>query len=169
MLASDVFLLFSVVAARFRQARAVLQEGCRQFLYGLPDFTSDLVMCLVGLRLASYVLPSKLIFGLCHPEQIGRQLSAAHVVEYMLRGLEAFALLYIAALEATVQPHVTMVCEYSEIEWLYNPCEVGSLGEPAIVDGDFATQVEPSLILGKAGELVCDSSACSCRRVCTAK
>src|SRR3989338_3294527 len=134
--------------------RQILRHGAAQLLDSLAHLLPHLVMRLIGALLAADIVPLQLLFGLRGTEQIGRQLVAAHVVEYLLALLQPLAGMNVLRPHAAVQALVAVILKDRIVERRIHAGIFGSGGELFIVLGQFVAYCQTLLAFRQAGEFL---------------
>lgn len=123
----------------------MLGHRAAEFFDRLAHFRPDFTVGLVGFFFAGDLFAAEFFLGLSGAEEIGRQLSAAHVVEDLLALFQAFAAVDVLRAEATVEAHVAVVLEDGVVAGLDHSGVFGGAGQLAVVSAQFGADGEAAL------------------------
>ena len=134
-----LFFLFEFLNALGRR-RQVLRQRAAQFFYKAPNLVAYVLMDLISRLFTLDLLSLQLLLGLRGPEEVSRQLVAAHMIEYLLIGLQSLAPVNIQGLLTPVEAHIAVVLEDCEVRGSYHPGLVGGRRQLFVVVAKLAAQ-----------------------------
>lgn len=130
----------------------VFRHGAAEFGDGLPHFSPDFEMCLIGLCLALDVVTAQFFFGLGSAEEVGGQLASVHVIQYFLALFQPFAFVDALVVQTAVKSFIAVVLKGGVFHGFFHACFFGGSGQVAVVGADLSAQQQALFVFAELAE-----------------
>ena len=121
----------------------MLRHRPTDLMDGRTDLLPDFIVCLARACLSLDPLSLDLRFCLSRTEEVGCKLLTSHMIEDLLCRLEFLPSMDISRLHTSIEPHISMICEFSIVP---DSRLLRSTGEIFIVLGEVFPKLHSPLI-----------------------